>query len=129
MAATKTTGEAGTRARRVGEGLRQELAALLAGQVKDPRAAGAVITRVDVTSDLKSARVGVRLLEHGEDQARRRALLGALRRASGMLRREATHRLALRYAPELRFEYDEGLDATSRIEALLDEIAAEKRSR
>jgi ribosome-binding factor A len=128
MAATKT-GEAGARPRRVGEGLRQELAALLAGQVKDPRAAGAVITRVEVTSDLRSARIGVRLLEHGDDEARRRALLGALRRASGMLRREVTRRLALRYAPELRFEYDEGLDATTRIEALLDEIAAEKRSR
>jgi ribosome-binding factor A len=128
MAATKTS-ESGTRSRRVGEGLRQELAALLAGQVKDPRAAGAVITRVEVTSDLRSARVGVRLLEHGDDEASRRALLGALRRASGMLRREATQRLALRYAPELRFEYDEGLDATTRIEELLDEIAAEKRSR
>ena len=46
-----------------------------------------------------------------------------------MLRREVTHRLALRYAPEVRFEYDEGVDATTRIEELLDEIAAEKRSR
>jgi ribosome-binding factor A len=128
MAASKTA-EAGTRARRVGEGLRKELASLLASEVKDPRAAGAVLTRVDVTSDLRSARVGVRLLEHGDDEAKRRALLGALRRAAGMLRREVTHRLGLRYAPELRFEYDEGVDATTRIEELLDEIAAEKRSR
>src|SRR5437868_8547562 len=128
MAATKT-GEAGTRTRRVGEGLRKELASLLATEVKDPRAAGAVVTRVDITSDLRSARVGVRVLEHGDDEARRRALLGALRRASGMLRREVTRRLALRYAPELRFEYDEGVDATTRIEEILDEIAAEKRSR
>ncbi len=121
--------EAGTRARRVAEGVRQELASLIAGAVKDPRAVGAVVTRVEMTSDLRSARVAVRLLEGADDEARRKALVGALRRASGMLRREVAQRLALRYAPELRFVYDDGTDHTTRVEQLLDEIAAEKKSR
>jgi ribosome-binding factor A len=46
-----------------------------------------------------------------------------------MLRREVTQRLGLRHAPELRFLYDEGLDRTSEIEKILDEIAAERRTR
>jgi ribosome-binding factor A len=121
------TSESGTRARRVAEGVRQEVASLLATAVKDPRAAGAVVTRVEMTSDLRSARVCVRLLEGADDVARRKALVGALRRASGMIRREVTQRLALRFAPELRFVYDDGTDHTSRVEALLDEIAAEKK--
>ena len=55
-------------------------------------------------------------------------LIEALGRASGMLRREVTQRLGLRYAPELRFLYDEGLDRSLRVEELLAEIEAERRS-
>jgi ribosome-binding factor A len=118
-----------TRVRRVERGVREELAALLAGEIKDPGAAGAVVTRVDMTNDLRSARVHVRLLERGDDEERRRALVAALGRASGLLRREITHRLALRHAPELRFLYDDGQDNSTRVEQLLAEIDAERRSR
>jgi len=118
-----------TRVRRVEKGVHEELADLLAGEVKDPGAAGAVVTRVEMTNDLRSARVHVRLLEHGEDPERRRSVLAALGRASGLLRREVTHRLGLRHAPELRFLYDDGLDNSTRVEQLLAEIDAERRSR
>jgi|ERR1700728_107501 ribosome-binding factor A len=118
-----------TRVRRVERGVREELAVLLAGEIKDPGAAGAVVTRVEMTNDLRSARVHVRLLERGDDAERRRALVAALGRASGLLRREITHRLALRHAPELRFLYDDGQDNSTRVEQLLAEIDAERRSR
>jgi ribosome-binding factor A len=118
--------EHGTRARRVGEALREELASLLSTEVKDPGAAGTIITGVDLTADLRSARVRVRLLEGGNDPERRRAVVEALGRASGMLRREVGQRLRLRYAAELRFVYDDGLDGTARIEQLLAEIEAER---
>jgi ribosome-binding factor A len=123
------TSEPGMRARRVAEGVREQVSTLLAHDVKDPKAAGAVVTRVEMTGDLRIARVHVRLLGVADDAARRRELVGALRRASGMLRREVTQRLGLRHAPELRFLYDEGLDRTSEIEKILDEIAAERRTR
>jgi ribosome-binding factor A len=113
----------------VGEGVREQVSTLLAHDVKDPKAAGAVVTRVEMAGDLRVARVHVRLLGVADDPARRRELVGALRRASGMLRREVTRRLGLRHAPELRFLYDEGLDRTSEIEKILDEIAAERRTR
>jgi ribosome-binding factor A len=116
------------RVKRVAEGLREELASLIADEVRDPGATGTVLTRVDLTGDLKSARVYVRLLEGGDDTARRKSAIDALGRAAGMLRREVTQRLGLRYAPVLRFVYDEGLDRTIRVEELLAEIEAEKRS-
>lgn len=116
-----------TRVRRVGEGVREELAALLAGDVKDPGAVGAIVTRVEMTNDLRNAHVFVRLLEGGDHPDNRKRLLDALGRARGMLRREVTHRLSLRHAPELRFSYDEGLDHTVRVEQLLAEIEAERR--
>jgi ribosome-binding factor A len=82
-----------------------------------------------MTPDLRGARVMVRLLEGTTDAARRRELVEALSGAAGMLRREVTHRLRLRTAPTLRFLYDEGTDKASRVEELLAEIEAERRSR
>jgi ribosome-binding factor A len=122
-------GEPGMRARRVGEGVREELAALVARELKDPRAAGAVVTGVEMTDDLRSARVRVRLLAGGEDLEGRKRLVEALGRAAGMLRREITQRLRLRSAPELKFVYDDGADRSTRVEELLAEIEAERRSR
>jgi ribosome-binding factor A len=121
--------ERSTRVRRVSEGVRVELAALFTSEVKDPGVAGVIVSRVEMASDLKSARVYVRLLEGGDDRARRATALEALGRASGMLRREVTQRLGLRYAPQLRFAYDEGVEHSTRIESLLAEIDAERRSR
>lgn len=121
--------EPGVRAKRVAEGIREELASMLALDLRDPRAAGAVVTRVEVTADLRGAKVWVRLLEATDDAARRKELLDALTRAAGMLRREVTQRLALRHAPTLRFVYDEGVERSSRVEELLAEIELERRSR
>ena len=121
------TAEDGGRSRRVAVGVRVEVATLLAHEVKDPDAAGAVVTRVEMTADLRRARVLVRLLEGADDLGRRRTLVNALRRASGLLRREVTRRLGLRFAPELRFEYDDGTDHVVRGEELLSEIEADRR--
>ena len=115
------------RAVRVAERVREELAALVARTVRDPRAQGVTIARVDMTDDLRQAKVLVRLLEGGDDEARRDDAITGLSRASGLLRREVTKRLGLRYAPELRFVYDDGQDHLSRIEQLLAEVDAEKK--
>lgn len=117
------------RVRRVAEAVREELASLLANEVKDPGAVGAVVTRVEMANDLRSARIHVRLLENSDDEARRRGLTDALDRASGMLRRELTQRLGLRFAPSLRFLYDQGMDNVARVDQLLAEIEAERSRR
>ena len=106
------------RAARVAERIREELAWLLTREVRDPGAAGAIVSRVELSDDLKVARVYVRTLEGGGgDEA-----IAALKRASSMLRREVTKRVGLRFAPELRFFYDDRLDAVNRIEELLEEV-------
>jgi ribosome-binding factor A len=118
----------GMRVRRVEESVREEVAALISYEMKDPRAAGAIVTRVEMSGDLRGARVHVRLLEGGDDEGRRRDAVEALRRASGMLRREVTQRLRLRYAPELKFQYDDGVDNVTNVERVLAEIEAERKA-
>jgi len=113
------------RAVRMAERLRQELANLLTRRVRDPRVVGVTVTRVEMPDDLRMARVYVRLLEGGDDAARQDEALVGLGRAAGMLRKEATQALGLRYAPDLKFYYDAGQDKAMRIEELLAEVSAD----
>ena len=81
-----------------------------------------------MTDDLRSAKVYVRLLDGGDD-ARKKELLAGLKSAAGMLRSALTKQLALRFAPELRFYYDQGLEKQARIDELLNEIQKESSGR
>jgi len=117
------------RATRVGERLREELASLVAHELGDPRVQGVIVARVKLSDDLRHARVYFRMLEGGDDAERVKAAKLGLERASGVLRREVTDRAGLRYAPELKFHYDEGQEAGDRIEALLEEVRQEQRGK
>lgn len=122
MAATKKKGD-GKRSQKVGDALRGELMILLlSGEVHDPGAQNAVISAVNITDDLRLAKVYVRLLDVEASETARKSLLDALYRARGFLRRELAQRLQLRYAPDLRFYWDESIDRGRHMEALLREI-------
>jgi ribosome-binding factor A len=112
----------GRRGKRVAELIRAHLAELMRREVDDPRLAALVITTVEVTDDLMSARIGVRLLVGDEDEKSRKAALKSLARGAGRLRRLIAPRLELRRSPELRFHYDTGHDASRRVEEILHEI-------
>jgi ribosome-binding factor A len=116
------TGSDGRRGKRVAELIRAYLAELMRREVDDPRLAALVITTVDVTDDLMSARIGVRLLVGDEDPKVRAGALKSLAKGAGRLRRLIAPRLELRRSPELRFHYDTGHDASRRVEELLHEI-------
>jgi ribosome-binding factor A len=115
------------RATRVAERVKEELSWLLARNVRDPRLAGVTVSDVRMSDDLRNARVYVVLLEGGADAARRAEALEALGRAAGMLRGEVTHRVGLRFAPALRFLYDDARDKQARIDLLLAELEAERK--
>lgn len=117
--------EAYKRSQRVASRMREELTLALRG-FGDPRLGGVVITRIELTDDLAFARVFVRqeLLE--PDEAHRKRMLRGFSAASGRLRQQVGRALGLRHAPELRFLYDEGQDAATRVEEILREIKDEK---
>jgi ribosome-binding factor A len=108
------------RAARLAEEIREQVAELIAGKLKDPRIGFVTVTRVELTSDQRLARILVGVL--GEKQARQKTLEG-LRQATGFVRRELAQRLRLRFMPDIVFEYDRGLEATDRVARLLEEAA------
>lgn len=116
------------RAVRVAAQLRQELAQLVGRSLADPRLEAVVVSNVWLSADLRIAKAYFRLATTEEGAAlaaRREDAERALEKATGRLRKAATTRLGLRVAPELRFVYDEGQDAASRIEEVLAEIESE----
>jgi ribosome-binding factor A len=108
----------GRRPERLAEGIREEVARIVATEVKDPRLGFVTITRVEVTHDLGLARVLVGVL--GDETERQRSM-AALQSATGFVRREIGRRLRIRVVPEIEFRYDKGIDATDRVARLLEE--------
>ncbi|MFA5941729.1 MAG: 30S ribosome-binding factor RbfA [Sinimarinibacterium sp.] len=101
---------------RIGAQLHGELAALVRNELSDPRVAGVTVTAVDVSPDLRNARVLVSLL--GDDRKLADAVDG-LNHAAGRLRGALGKRLTLRYVPQLHFAPDIGLREGDRVNALI----------
>ena len=111
----------GSRADRVAEQVRSELALLLAREVHDPGIGFVTLTRVQISPDLQLARIFYTAL--GDETARSNSAR-ALDRAAPFLRRQIGSRLRLRRVPELAFLYDESIAGQDRIEQLLNELRA-----
>jgi ribosome-binding factor A len=109
------------RTERLAEEIREEVALLIASELKDPRIGFVTVTRVEVTPDLRTARIYVGVL--GTEKQRTTSLAG-LRQGAGFLRRALGRTLRLRHTPELVFQYDEGLEASDRVAKLLAEIGS-----
>ena len=116
----------GTRPARVGAQIQTLLAEALSRGLKDPRIGMVTITSVDVTADLRDARVY--WTSHGTE-LEMKATAAGLEAARGYLRREVSRSLGLRVSPELRFTYDEAIDRGERIEKLLREVKREDEAR
>jgi ribosome-binding factor A len=111
------------RADRVAESIREAVAMFLAEGVKDPRVTGLVtVTGVDVTRDLRHARVHVSVL--GTEVEKKETMEG-LASVAAHLRAKLGKRLRLRVTPELDFRFDASIAHAARIDSLLEQIRAD----
>ena len=114
------------RTQRVGDLLRTELSTIISRRVRDPRVAMATVSAVDMSPDLKHARVYVSVVGTDEE---RQASLAALDHAAGFIRSQLARELKrLRNIPELRFELDRGAEYSQRISELLENPDEHKQS-
>lgn len=110
------------RSERVAEGIREIVATFLMEDAKDPRIVGLVtVTGVDVTRDLRQARIFVSVM--GNDDAREATFQGLTSLASH-LRARVGKALRLRFSPELTFQLDNSIAEAARIESLLAQVRA-----
>jgi len=111
----------GNRSDRVGERIQVELARLIREELRDPRVGFVTLTGVDLSHDLRHAKVYVSVL--GNDM---KETLRALGHATPFLKRELGRSAGLKHTPSLRFLEDRSIRGAQRIENLLDEIAGDR---
>ena len=113
------------RADRVADLVRAAVAELILRELKDPRIGMVTITAVDMSDDLKHAKVFFSVV--GDDEVRKKSLAG-LQSAAGFIRREVGRRLQLRYAPEIQFRLDAAPERAQRLAELLHSTHDEEDS-
>ncbi len=106
------------RSQRVGDLLRQEIADIIMRRVKDPRIGFVTVTGVDITDDLKIAKVFISCLKDEEKDA----TLEILNAAKSFIRSEVAKRIRIKVIPTLEFRVDESMGYGDRIDKLLREI-------
>ena len=108
---------------RVAELLYEELSIIIGNELADPKLSLVEVTRVEVSRDLRSAKV---FIHHRQEEVSRQELLKRLQRAIPFLRSQIAERCGLRLVPELGFHYDDSPEKAARVDELLREIAKER---
>ncbi len=111
------------RQEKLGELITAELSELLRTRLKDPRVGFASITHVEVSGDLRHAKVFVSVMGNAQEQAE---TMKGLKNANGFLRHELAGRLTLRYMPELAFKLDTSIEEGSHILNLIYQVKQEE---
>ena len=110
------------RSTRVGELLREILAAIMLERVADPRLKELTITEVEMTPDLKVARVYYAARQGTNPEE----VIMALDKALGFIKQEVAREHILRTMPEFHFLPDETLERAERLETLFDALHKDK---
>lgn len=104
---------------KVTEAIREEISLIVHDKLKDPRLGFVTITKVELTPDLRSAKVFFSVLGKEEDYKKTKEALDS---ASGFIRRLVAQRINLRFAPEIIFKEDKSSEYSVRIQEVLEEI-------
>ncbi len=105
--------------------IKQEMSKMLLKEIKDPRIGFVTVTDVEMTGDLREAKIYVSIM--GGDEQIKESLEG-LQSALGFIRREIGKRIRLRFTPEISFALDKSLDYSEHIQKLLLQIEKERDS-
>lgn len=109
------------RAERIREEFKRETSDILR-KMKDPRIGFVSVTDVELSGDLRHAKVYVSIYGDEEDKAN---TLAALVHAQGFVRSEIGRRVRLRHTPEISFRLDDSIERGARINRLLRSMSAE----
>ncbi|MFH0912695.1 MAG: 30S ribosome-binding factor RbfA [Candidatus Omnitrophota bacterium] len=110
---------------RVAEAIRREVGVILQEELNDPRLGFVTITQVEMTPDLKYAKVFFSVLGSDEQRAKTKSALDS---SLGFIRRLIAQRIRLRFTPEISFYEDRSAEYSVRIEEALGEIHRLKES-
>jgi len=112
------------RDRRLGELLKEEISDILRREVRDPRIGFVSITEVDVSGDLRHAKVFVSVM--GDEQEKQDTMEG-LEEATGYIRSLVGDRITVYHTPEIIFRYDDSIEHGIHISQVIKEARKEDK--
>jgi ribosome-binding factor A len=101
------------------EAIREVVSMAILTDLRDPRIEGVTVTYVEVSPDMRQAKVHVSIMG---DDAKQRLCLHGLRSSAGYLQSKISDRIDTRYTPRIRFELDEGVKKSLAISQLLHDL-------
>jgi ribosome-binding factor A len=104
------------------EAIREVVSMAILTDLRDPRIQGVTVTFVEVSPDMRVAKVHVSIM--GTDAAQKLCLKG-LQSSAGFLQQKVAKRIDTRYTPVLRFELDLGVKKSIAIAKTLSEVLPE----
>ncbi|MDD5072514.1 MAG: 30S ribosome-binding factor RbfA [Candidatus Omnitrophica bacterium] len=116
----------GIRPERIASEMREIISVIISEELKDPRIGFITVTRVEVTPDIRNAKVYFSSLggkEEKEDAAE------GLNSASGFIRKTLGERMRFKFVPELLFRLDESAEYSIHLNEIFDKIHKEKEKK
>ncbi|MDQ0203449.1 30S ribosome-binding factor RbfA [Pectinatus haikarae] len=109
----------GVRVEKIQEQIKQEVSDIILRGLKDPRIGFVTITKVDVSSDLKNARIYVSILG---SQEQFKGTWEGLKHSTGYIRQELAKRIRIKFIPEIAFYPDTSIQYSAHIQELINKI-------
>lgn len=113
-----------SRIEKINQALKEEISNIIQNELNDPRLGFITITNVEITKDLRYAKVNFSVLG---DAPQIQKVEKGLKSASGFIRKLIAERIRMRYAPELVFKRDNSAEYSVRIYEQLEKIKNESK--
>ncbi len=107
------------RVQKAAQAIREVVSMAIIAELRDPRIADVTVTYVEVSADLRLAKVHISVMG---DEIKQNLCLHGLRSSAGFLQNKISNRIDTRYTPRLRFELDQGVKNSIAISKILDDV-------
>lgn len=110
---------------KVAEAVREVVAMAIITDLRDPRIENVTVTFVEVSADLRLAKVHVSVMG---DETKQNLSLRGLQNSAGYLQQKISNRVDLRYTPTLKFVLDRGIKNAFEVTRILEEVLPAERA-
>ena len=104
---------------KVAQAIKEVVSMAILTDLRDPRVEHVTVTYVEVSNDLRHAKVHVSVMG---DESKQQLCIHGLNHAKGFLQRKVGNRVDLRYTPQLKFMLDKGVKHSIEVEQMLSNL-------
>ena len=101
------------------EAIREVVSLAILTDLKDPRVSDVTVTYVEVSGDMRVAKVHVSVMG---DETKQKLCLRGLKSSAGYLQQKIGNRIDSRYVPKIQFLLDKGVKNSIEVTRILDEV-------